>query len=144
MKKSLIILVFVLIAFQGKALAQQKEPLAMRVMVDWTVAGAAGGIAVGIGIWLTDPGRPGNKLSEQLAGGAAWGAVAGAAYGIMVLNQKARRPIAAITEDPLHPANRIAADPIKNDEERQDLLAGISLMPGRTDAISLPVLDFRF
>ena len=144
MKKILVILALLLLASQGKSFAQQQEPLAMRVLVDWTVAGSFGGVAVGIGVWLTDPGRPGNKLSEQIAGGAAWGAVAGAVYGVVMLNQTAKLPIAALEPGPLHPANRIASDPIGDEANRQDLLAGIATPAPQGYEFSVPVLNLRF
>ena len=116
----------------------------MRVMVDWTVAGAFGGVGIGIGIWLTDPGRPGNKFSEQLAGGAAWGAIGGAIYGMVMLNQTAKMPIASLEPGALHPVNRISMDPIGDEDKRQDLLAGLSTHAGSGNAFSLPILNLRF
>ena len=144
-KKILLAFALALVVANSTALAQQKEPLAMRVMVDWSLAGTFGGLGFGVAVWLTDPGRPGNKLSEQMAGGAAWGAVAGAAYGIVILNQTMRRPgFANLSPGALHPASRITSDPIGAASKREDLFASTTNVQSGWGDISLPVLNFKF
>lgn len=143
--KKIVLMAILLLCFQITAQAQEKEPLVMRILLDWSVAGAAMGVAVGGAVWLTDPGRPGNRLADQVAIGAAWGAIAGAGFGMFVLSETAIHPSFALQHpDPLHPSRRITGDPIGEEEARADLLAtaGGSSRRGRT--LVLPLLDMRF
>lgn len=118
----------------------------MRVMLEWTVGGLFAGAGLGALIWLTDPGRPGNRLSEQLALGAAWGSFAGAITGMSRLNSGLIPPIVQnLGPGPLHPASRITSDPIGDEDKRADLLASLTVSrsaggPG----LIVPVLNFRF
>ena len=40
---------------QGQAQAQEIEPLAMKIVLQWTVAGAVVGVGLGAALWLIDP-----------------------------------------------------------------------------------------
>ncbi len=145
MKKLAVLAVLLLLCFQTSLHAQEREPLAMRIMLDWTVGGVIVGALVGGAIWLTDPGREGNNVSDQVLGGAAWGSLAGAAWAISILNDTAIAPVLAqVPLDPLHPARRITGDPILDEERRQDLLAGSPGHGGSGRAFVLPLLNLRF
>ena len=147
MKRIAILIVLLTLGFHSTLRAQEKEPLAMRIMLEWTGGGLIVGAGVGLLIWLTDPGRPNNKLSEQLALGAAWGSGAGAAVGLSRLNATAIPPVAArMGPGPLHSASRITHDPIADEDRRQDLLAGVggAYQGGGGRSIFLPLLNLRF
>lgn len=118
----------------------------MRVMMEWTIGGVVVGAGLGALIWLTDPGRPGNRLSEQLALGAAWGSIAGAATGLSRLNSGLIPPIVQnLGPGPLHPASRITSDPIGDEDERADLLASLTESPGAgRPGLIVPVFNLRF
>ena len=144
-KKILLLPVLVLVLLQGMAAAQQKDPLAMRIVVDWTLAGAAAGVGIGAGVWLTDPGRPGNKLGEQSANGAAWGAVAGAIYSLLVMSETMIQPrFLSLRPDPLHPSQRIQADPIGDENNRQDLFTVSTTGSRRSGGFNFHVLNLKF
>lgn len=145
MKRLAILAVLLFLSFQSSLQAQERPPLAMRIMLDWTVGGVFIGALVGGAIWLTDPGKEGNRLSEQFVGGAAWGAVAGAAWALSVINDSAIPPLLAVAPvDPLHPAMRITSDPIGEEELRGQLLASTA-KPGRVGrGLVLPLVNFRF
>ena len=145
MKKLALLAVLLFFCLQAPLRAQEREPLAMRIMLDWTLGGVLMGILVGGAIWMTDPGREGNRLSEQVAGGAAWGAVAGAAFALTVINEAAIPPaFASMPADPLHPARRITSDPIGEEERRKNLLASASAAPRRGRAFLMPLINLRF
>ena len=146
MKRIVIIAAVLLLGFQVNVRAQEKEPLAMRIMLEWTVGGVFVGAGIGALIWLTDPGRPGNNLGEQVVLGAAWGSAVGAATGLSRLNSTLIPPVVVQNgPGPLHPASRITSDPIGDEAQRADLLA--SLADSRTNigrSIILPVYNLRF
>lgn len=145
MKKVAVAAALVILIFQGSLQAQEREPLAMRIMAEWTFGGVFVGAIVGAALWLTDPGKANNRLTEQVAGSAAWGAVAGAGFALTVLNDTLILPLLGqVSRDPLHASRRISSDPILQEERRQDLLAtaggGARAGPG----IVLPLFAFRF
>ncbi len=146
MKRITILFLLLTVLASAPLRAQEKEPLVMRVMVDWTAGGIIAGIVVGTAIWLTDPGKKGNKLSDQAARGAAWGALAGAVFALTVANNTAIGPaVVQASPGPLHPAMRITSDPIADEEQRQHLLAssgGAGSFGGKS--IVLPLLNLRF
>lgn len=146
MKRIAILAVVLTLGFHATVRAQEKEPLAMRVMLEWTVGGVVVGAGLGALIWLTDPGRPGNRLGEQLALGAAWGSIAGAATGLSRLNSGLIPPIVQnYAPGPLHPANRITGDPIREEDKRADLLAALSdPHRGAGRGLVLPLFNLRF
>ena len=146
MKRIAILIVVLILSFHATAKAQERGPLAMRVMLELTVGGMVVGAGLGALIWLTDPGRPGNRLAEQLALGAAWGSVAGAATGLSRLNSGLIPPIVQnFGPGPLHPASRITSDPIGDEDERSDLLASLTESPGGgRPGLIMPVFNLRF
>ncbi len=145
MKKIALLAIVLVLVFQSALQAQEREPLAMRIMLDWSVGGAFAGALVGAAIWLTDPGKEGNRLSDQVAGGAAWGAVGGAAFALSVMNDTSLAPNTAwLAPDPLHDSRRITADPIAAEERRQDLLTSAGSRGGGGKMIIIPVLALRF
>src|SRR5690349_7787009 len=105
------------------AQAQEREPLAMRVELEWTIAFTVVGAVVGTTLWLTDPGNPNNRLSRSVIEGAAYGAVAGAGWGVYMLQRNAQNPGTALIYDPLDPVNRPTKDPIAAQLQKEDLLA---------------------
>jgi hypothetical protein len=106
------------------AQAQEREPLAMRIELEWTLAGTVLGAAVGVALWLTDPGNPHNILARSVIEGSALGAAAGAGFGIYILQRSAQLPgAAAQVYDPLNPINRPGRDPIAVERQREDLLS---------------------
>lgn len=146
MKRIIILIAVLILGFHATARAQERGPLAMRVMLEWTFGGMVVGAGLGALIWLTDPGRPGNRLSEQLALGAAWGSIAGAATGLSRLNSGLIPPIVQnFGPGPLHPASRITSDPIGDEDRRADLLASLTESPGGGGpGLFVSVLNLRF
>ncbi len=145
MKKILLAGLIVLLWAQTTLQAQERPPLVMNILTEWALGGAAVGLAFGGAVWLTDPGRPGNTLGDQLISGAAYGAFAGTAFGIYVMNQTIIAPrFSAIHPNPLHPSRRIGSDPIGEEEKRQDLLAVFTEQKGSSSGWVLPVLNMRF
>ena len=129
------------------AQAQEREPLVMRIELEWTVAWTVIGAGVGGALWLTDPGNPHNHLTVSLAEGAAIGAVVGAAFGIYVIQRNAQLPGTASTYDPLDPMNRPGRDIVAAQLRREDLLASLEHPPsgGRREwEIPLASFNWRF
>ena len=95
MKKAILLAAILVLAMQmlpsTQAQAQEREPLVMHIELEWTLAGMVGGAVMGFMIWLTDPVGP-LPLNDALASGAAWGAVAGAGYGVFMMQRTARIP----------------------------------------------------
>jgi hypothetical protein len=114
LKQLILIVALLCMLLGGQAKAQESGPLAMQIMFEWTAAGGVGGGFIGFAIWLTDPGNPNTRLSEQMTKGAALGVVLGAAYGLFVLQRSAQIPYRSQVEvrDPLNPTQRITSDPV--------------------------------
>lgn len=93
-------------------MAQETQPLAMRIEFEWSVLGALGGAIFGGLLWLTDPANPNNNLADGMALGAAWGAIGGAGFSVWIMQNNAIFPGQARAVDPLDPANRITSDPV--------------------------------
>lgn len=146
MKRIAILITVLVLGFQVNLRAQEREPLAMRIMLEWTVGGLFVGAGLGALIWLTDPGAPGNNLGEQMVLGAAWGSALGAATGISRLNATLIPPVIVQNgPGPLHPASRITDDPIGDEERRSDLLASLAdSQPLKGRSFILPVYNLRF
>lgn len=145
--KQIVILIVLLTALGQVPLhAQEREPLVMRIMLEWTAGGVLAGALVGGAVWLTDPGKKGNKLSEQTSRGAAWGSIVGAIFALTVVNNSAIPPaFANMRPGALHPAMRITSDPIGEEERRMDLLASVGGAPSlRGGGFLMPVLNLRF
>jgi len=91
MKKVLLLAVALLLILNAPAMAQERGPLVMQIEFEWTVAGIFAGVAVGFMIWLTDPAGP-LPVGEAMASGAAWGALAGAGFGVFTMQRTVRLP----------------------------------------------------
>ena len=98
MKKVILITALAFMSWQSAAVAQERSPLAMRITFEWSVAGTLAGTVIGFALWLTDPANPGNDLSRQMIEGAALGTVAGAAYGLYMLQANAQIPASFVYE----------------------------------------------
>lgn len=145
MKRLGVMVALLMLVVQGPLHAQERGPLAMRIMLEWTVGGLFAGALVGGGIWLTDPGREGNRLSDNVASGAAWGAVAGAIFALTVVNAAAIPPqVADHPTDPLDPSLRIVSDPVGQEAQREDLLASAPARAGPAPQFVLPVITMHF
>lgn len=143
--KRIMVLTAVLLAVsQTAAMAQQHGPLVMQAEFQWTVAGVVAGVAVGALLWLTDPANPSNRLSDSVASGAAWGAIAGAGFGVFVLQRAVVPPQTAMVHNPLAPWNRISADPVAVESGQSFLLARRDAAAPTGPGIRLPLLDLHF
>ena len=118
--------------------AQEREPLAMRIELEWTIAGTALGALVGAALWLTDPGNPHNVLSVSVLEGASLGALAGAGFGIYIMQQRIQVPggTAGLEPTPGEPAIAAARPP--------DALASFHAPVQRGFAIPLAQFKLRF
>jgi hypothetical protein len=114
LKQLILIVALLCTLLGGQAKAQESGPLAMQIMFEWTAAGGVGGAMLGFAIWLTDPGNPHTRLSEQMTKGAALGIILGAGYGLFVLQRSAQIPYRSQVDvrDPLNPSQRITSDPV--------------------------------
>jgi hypothetical protein len=114
LKRLILIAALLCTLLGGQAKAQETGPLAMQIMFEWTAAGGIGGGLIGFALWLTDPGNPNTRLSEQMTKGAALGIILGAGYGLFVLQRSAQIPYRTQVEvrDPLNPTRRITSDPV--------------------------------
>jgi len=98
-------LAFVVLTAQSLALAQERDPLAMRIELEWTIAGSALGALLGAAIWLTDPGNPSITLSGNVIEGAALGAIAGAGFGYYIILQNIQFPPEPVQPPPPQATN---------------------------------------
>jgi hypothetical protein len=143
--KRIVVLAAVLLAVsQSAALAQERGPLVMQAEFEWTVVGVAAGVAVGALLWLTDPANPSNQFSNSIAGGAAWGAVLGAGFGVFALQRAVVLPATAEVERPLDPRNRISVDPVADLGGQSYLLARHDAAAPRGLELRVPLLNLRF
>src|SRR5574341_1482989 len=117
------------------AYAQEREPLAMRIELEWTIAGTALGALVGAALWLTDPGNPHNILSRSALEGAALGALAGAGFGIYIMQQRMQVPAGMAERD----ATR--DEPLLVSARSRDAPAGFRAAAPR--GITIPLAQFR-
>jgi len=142
--KRIVVLAMLLLAVaQAPALAQERSPLVMRIEFEWTVVGVAAGVAVGALLWLTDPANPSNNFSDSIAGGAAWGAVLGAGFGVFVLQRAVLLPTAQV-RNPLDPRNRISADPVADQSGESYLLAHRDAAQPAGPELRVPLLSLHF
>jgi hypothetical protein len=135
LKRIVVLTVLLLAISHAAAMAQERGPLVMQTEFEWTVGGIVAGVAVGALLWLTDPANPSNNLSDSVSAGAAWGAIAGAGFGIYVLQRAVVLPQTA-ARNPLDPRNRISADPVAAESGGDFLLA-------RRDAAAPVGAEFR-
>ena len=125
------------------AQAQEREPLVMRIELEWTVAGTVLGSVIGAALWLTDPGNPQNHLSRSVIEGASLGAVAGAGFGIYMIQRGVQYPGTAWNNDPLDPINRPGRDIAQIQLDREDLLSRVST-PGGGRHTEIQLANFKF
>ena len=146
--KRLILLVgLLLILLQPSLQAQQKGPLAMEIMFQWTAAGGVAGAVLGFALWLTDPGNPNIKAADQMAKGAALGFILGSGYGLFILQNAVIIPVRNLVwvRDPLDPRERITSDPIAaTSQDNRVLSFGNSPAGDGGWTFSLPLLNLRF
>ena len=91
--KKLVVLVVVLIGIistQSEVMAQDSGPPALRSLAFYTVAGAAGGVLLGIAYWALDPLAPSADLRASSLQGMGIGTFGGFAFGILMLNQQVK------------------------------------------------------
>ena len=143
--KRMVVAAALLVAVsQSAALAQERGPLAMRAEFEWTVLGVVAGVAVGALVWLTDPASPGNNLGDSVAIGAAWGSIAGAGFGLFVLQRSAIFPNGTAVQNPLDPRNRISSDPVAELNGQTYLLAHRDAAQPAGPELRVPLLSMRF
>ena len=153
-KRAILVAGALLVLGQSQVWAQETEPLAMRVILEWSVAGTVGGAVLGAMFWLTDPGNPNNSFSRQAIEGSAIGTVIGFGFGIYVLQKSAIFPVQFVQHNPLDPSNRLVADPVAA-QERLTLFSssaigggGGSLVGGGGGGLGrmfqMPVFNFKF
>jgi hypothetical protein len=119
----LVLLVFAaMVLAEASGYAQEREPLAMRIELEWTVAWSVVGALAGAALWLTDPGNPNLSLARQSIEGAALGAFVGAGFGLYVMQRSIQYPQNAALETP--PALwGTGADPVTVRERSEQLMA---------------------
>jgi hypothetical protein len=130
-KKLLLLGIVAILLAESSLFAQEREPLAMRIELEWTAAWAGVGFMIGFATWLTDPGNPNNVLSQRLAEGAALGTFVGAIFGVYVMQTKIQYPQTAAMETP--PALwGTGADPLTVRERGERLMAAEPSRPAFT------------
>lgn len=135
----LLVLAAILLA-ETSSFAQEREPLVMRIELEWTVAWMAIGFLAGSALWLTDPGNPNNSFARQAIEGAALGAVFGAGFGLYIIQRNAVFPNPTAFDTP--PALwGTSADPIAV-RDRQEALSATA--PPNRPTIVFPTLRVRF
>lgn len=147
MKRAILLFGVILILLQPSLRAQEQGPLAMQIMFNWTAAGAVGGTFIGFALWLTDPGNPNVQLSDQMARGAALGAILGAGYGFFVLQRSVLLPIQSqvYVPDPLDPKHRITSDPVAAASGfDRPALSSLFSRSGGGSALQIPLFGFKF
>ena len=146
MRRVILLFSLFLILLQPSLRAQEQGPLAMRIMFEWTAAGTVGGAMIGFALWLTDPGNPNIHLADQMARGAALGAILGAGYGLFILQRSAQIPARpqVYIRDPLHPRERLTSDPVAaaSGFDRPALSEVFRRSGG--SSLMLPLFDFNF
>ena len=125
-------------------MAQETQPLAMRIEFEWSVLGAVGGALLGGLLWLTDPANPNNNLADGVAIGAAWGAIGGAGFSVWIMQNNAIIPGSAQAADPLDPGNRITSDPVAQAMGKGRMIAMGGNHRGAFPGIQIQVLKLRF
>jgi len=147
LKRVILLFGVILILLQPTLHAQEQGPLAMQIMFNWTAAGALGGTFIGFALWLTDPGNPNIQLSDQMARGAALGAILGAGYGLFIMQRSVILPVRSqvYIRDPLDSRERITSDPVAaaSGYDRPSLSSLFS-RSGGSSGLSVPLFGFKF
>jgi len=81
-----------LLANQQQVLAQDEGSPALQQLAFFTVGGAAGGIVLGVAIWMLDPLAPSADIRLNALSGLGGGSIVGFIFGIMQLNKQAVYP----------------------------------------------------
>jgi len=132
----LVLLVFAAIVLaETSSYAQEREPLAMRIELEWTVAWTVIGALAGAALWLTDPGNPNLSLARQSIEGAALGAFVGAGFGLYVMQRSIQYPQTAEVPPALWGTG---ADPLAAQERTGQFMANAP--PGR---LAFPFATYR-
>ena len=141
----LIVTAALLVLLQSAAWGQEKPPLAMRIEFEWTAMGALVGAGAGVALWLTDPGNPNFTVARSIIEGLGWGTLAGAGFGLFVMQKTAMAParLAALSS-PLDPLRRVSGDPIEAQTRAGTLLARGGISGRMVNGISVPLLNLRF
>ena len=146
MKRVIIFAAILFVLLPPILQAQEREPLAMRIAFEWTAGGGILGGFIGFAAWLTDPGNPNIRLSEQIARGAGLGMIAGAVYSLFIMQRATLFPIQPLVyvRDPLNPLERLTSDPIATigGGNHSAALAGATGNGGWS--LSLPLLYLQF
>jgi hypothetical protein len=112
--------------------AQEREPLAMRIELEWTLAWSVVGALAGAALWLTDPGNPNLSLARQSIEGAALGAFVGAGFGLYIMQRSVQYPQSAVLETPPSLWGT-GADPVTVRERADQFMANAGpIRPGFT------------
>jgi len=135
----LLVLATVLVG-ETCAIAQEREPLAMRIELEWSIAGTVVGALIGAALWLTDPGNPNLSLSKQAIEGGALGTIVGAGFGLYNLQRHAQFPAPLAQETPPILWST-GADPLAARERAESLAAGA---PPSRPAFTFTALRLRF
>ncbi len=137
LKRITLVAMAVILLGTAQAQAQEREPLAMRILLEWTLGGAVLGGSVGFALWLTDPANPNLHLSSQVIEGVALGTVAGSLFALYVMQNTAQFPAGTVDWVPPIPPPGMNSDPIAAMRWRDDLLA----TAGRSPPV-LPLANF--
>ena len=146
MKRVILFAAILFVLLPSILQAQEREPLALRIAFEWTAGGGILGGFIGFAAWLTDPGNPNIRLSEQIARGAGLGLVAGAVYSLFIMQRAAQFPIQPLVyvRDPLDPAQRLTSDPIATIGGGNNAAALAGAAGNGGWSLSLPLLYLRF
>lgn len=82
----------VLLVSQQRAFAQDEGPPALQHLAFFTLGGAAGGVLLGVAIWMLDPLAPSADVRLNALSGMGGGSIVGFIFGLMQLNQQAVFP----------------------------------------------------
>ena len=145
MRRMLIVTAALLVLLQSAAWGQERPPLAMRIEFEWTALGALVGAGAGVALWLTDPGNPNFTVARSVIEGVGWGTLAGAGFGLFVMQKTAQAPgrLAALSS-PLDPLRRVSGDPVEAQAAAGDLPARGGAGGRTAPRINLPLLNLRF
>ena len=146
MKRVILFAAILFVLLPSILQAQEREPLALRIAFEWTAGGGILGGFIGFAAWLTDPGNPNIRLSEQIARGAGLGLVAGAVYSLFIMQRAAQFPIQPLVyvRDPLDPAQRLTSDPIATIGGGNHAMALAGAAGNGGWSLNLPLLHLRF
>lgn len=149
--RSVLTLLSLVCLWISTAQAQETGPLMMRAELGFTLGGMVGGAAVGLVVWLTDPGGP-VPISENVKNGAVLGTVVGALFGYYVLYTASRGPQQSPQLQGLDELlgarlqyDHSAGSPYRGDSaSTPKAFARQDAPTNTTPAIQMPVFHYRF